>query len=116
MTDPRPQNITIDRPNNLLIIDWLDGVHCEYPLPGIRYVCPCAQCRGGHEYMGLPVDPADIFKTPAPGVSTEVTNAGFVGDYGIQFVWGDGHDDGLYTWEFLRPLCPQDPHPAVIEE
>ena len=108
MSDPRPQNITVDRPNNLLIIDWLDGGHCEYPLAGIRFICPCAACKGGHEFMGVPVDPADIFKIPAPGISSEVVDASFVGDYGIQFAWADGHTGGLYSWAMLRPLCPQD--------
>lgn len=109
MTEPKPVNITIDRPNGLLIIDWLDGVHCEYPLAGVRYVCPCAECRGGHEFMGQPIDPADIQKTPPPGVSTEVVGAKFVGDYAIQIEWADGHSAGIYGWTLLRPLCPQDP-------
>jgi DUF971 family protein len=112
MSDPRPRNITIDRPNNLLIIDWLDGGHCEYPIAGIRTICPCAACKGGHEFMGLPVDPADLFKNPAPGISTEVVDASFVGDYGIQIAWADGHTGGLYSWTMLRPLCPQDAEQA----
>ena len=33
MSDPRPRNVTIDRPAGLLVIDWQDGAHCEYPLP-----------------------------------------------------------------------------------
>ncbi|MCP4198902.1 MAG: DUF971 domain-containing protein [Proteobacteria bacterium] len=104
---PHPSHVTVDRPNNLLIVDWQDGAHCEYPLAGLRFICPCVQCRGGHEYMGLPIDPADLQSSPAPGVSTEVVGAHFVGDYAIQFVWADGHDSGIYGWTLLRPLCPQ---------
>jgi DUF971 family protein len=105
--DPIPRNITIDRPNQLLIIEWEDGAYCEYPLPGIRYICPCAECRGGHEHMGKPIPPEDIFKTPPAGVSTELVDAKLVGSYGIQFFWADGHNAGLYTWKILRPLCPR---------
>ena len=108
MSDPRPLNVTIDRPNGLLIIDWEDGAHCEYPLAGVRYVCPCVECRGGHEYMGLPIDPADIYKSPPAGVSTEVVSAHLVGGYAIQLVWADGHDGGIYGWSLLREYCPQD--------
>lgn len=113
MSDPRPRNITVDRPRQVLVIDWLDGVHCEYPLPGLRFICPCVQCRGGHEYMGRMVEPAELFETPPPGVSTEVVGANFVGDYAIQIVWADGHNSGIYGWSLLRPLCPQDdPQPS----
>jgi DUF971 family protein len=104
---PTPRSITVDRPHQLLIIDWEDGAHCEYPLPGIRYICPCAECRGGHEHMGKPIPPEDIFKTPAPGVSTELADVQLVGNYGIQFFWKDGHNAGLYSWNILRPLCPE---------
>jgi len=103
---PQPANITIDRPRKMLIIDWSDGAHCEYPLPGLRYVCPCVTCRGGHEFMGLPIDPADLHKSPPPTVSTEVVDAAIVGSYALQITWSDGHSAGIYPWTMLRPLCP----------
>ena len=31
-----------------------------------------------------------------------------VGGYGIRFIWDDGHDAGIYTWERLRVTCPCD--------
>lgn len=110
--DSRPQSITLDRPRGLLLIDWQDGAHCEYPLAGIRFICPCVSCRGGHEFMGLAVDPADLQKTPPVGVSTEVTSAAFVGDYALQITWADGHSSGIYAWSLLRPLCPQPARPT----
>ena len=107
MSDPRPRNVTIDRPAGLLVIDWQDGAHCEYPLAGVRFICPCVQCRGGHEHMGLPIEPMELTQTPPPDVSTEVIGASFVGDYALQITWGDGHNSGIYGWSILRPLCPQ---------
>ncbi len=106
--DPQPANITIDRPHQLLIIDWSDGAHCEYPLPGLRFICPCASCRGGHENMGLPIDPADLHKSPPPPASSEVVDAQIVGHYALQITWADGHNAGIYPWTMLRPLCPGD--------
>ena len=29
-----------------------------------------------------------------------------VGNYAIQPEWKDGHHTGLYTWPYLRGLCP----------
>jgi DUF971 family protein len=29
-----------------------------------------------------------------------------VGNYALQFRWSDGHDTGIYTFEYLRKLCP----------
>lgn len=55
--------------------------------------------------MGQAVDSEDLLKTPPPGVSIEVTDAHFVGDYALQIVWADGHGSGIYGWTLLRPLC-----------
>jgi len=29
-----------------------------------------------------------------------------VGNYALRFVWDDGHDAGIYSWERLRLMCP----------
>jgi DUF971 family protein len=29
-----------------------------------------------------------------------------VGKYAIRFTWNDGHQHGIYSWEFLREHCP----------
>lgn len=29
-----------------------------------------------------------------------------VGSYALRFRWDDGHDQGIYTWERLRAICP----------
>ena len=29
-----------------------------------------------------------------------------VGKYAIRFTWNDGHEHGIYSWEFLRGFCP----------
>jgi DUF971 family protein len=29
-----------------------------------------------------------------------------VGNYALHFSWSDGHDSGIYTFEYLRELCP----------
>jgi DUF971 family protein len=29
-----------------------------------------------------------------------------IGNYAIEFHWQDGHSTGIYTYEYLRTLCP----------
>ena len=29
-----------------------------------------------------------------------------VGNYALRFGWSDGHDTGIYTFDYLRKLCP----------
>jgi DUF971 family protein len=36
----------------------------------------------------------------------ERVNVAPVGNYALQFRWSDGHETGIYTFEYLRKLCP----------
>ena len=104
---PRPTAITLDRKRRLLIIPWDDGHTSEYPLNGLREACPCVECRGGHENMGTPPDPEMLLNIPLiPVKSYIVTRLLPVGNYAIQPEWEDGHSTGIYTWPYLRGLCP----------
>ncbi len=40
--------------------------------------------------------------------SSEVTDIRMVGSYAIGFTWADGHNAGIYTWEYLRELAESD--------
>jgi DUF971 family protein len=89
----------------MLEILWSDGVTCKYPLPNLREACPCVECRGGHARMGSEYDPDDILKL-VPKRSYAVTSLEIVGNYALMPVWDDGHSTGIFTWEYLRRLCP----------
>ncbi len=103
---PRPSKISASRSKGTLIIEWEDGHHSEYPLAGLRAACPCAECRGGHEGMGKGGSP-DMLEIPlVPTGSIELESMEGVGNYALQLVWKDGHSYGIYTWEYLRQLCP----------
>jgi DUF971 family protein len=102
----RPQNLTVNRQEESLEIIWTDGHRSVYPLAGLRNVCPCAECRGGHEAMSLPVDRASLHQQP--NKSWQLSNAYLVGHYALGIAWADGHDGGFYAWPFLRGLCPCD--------
>ena len=42
-----------------------------------------------------------MFKAAAKPVSAEG-----VGKYAIRFKWNDGHELGIYSWQWLRQICP----------
>jgi DUF971 family protein len=90
-------------------IEWHDGHLSHYPFAYLRDACPCAMCEDERGNSGRrPGDPASLapgalpmFKPAAKPVSAEG-----VGKYAIKFSWNDNHDLGLYSWKFLREVCP----------
>lgn len=100
-----PTGITLNKTEGFLEISWADGAVCKYPLAHLREACPCVECRGGHQYMGREYDPDNILSL-TPKRSYQITGLERVGNYALQPMWDDGHHSGLYTWEYLRRLCP----------
>jgi DUF971 family protein len=35
-----------------------------------------------------------------------LVDVGPVGNYAMNIVWKDGHATGIYSWEYLRRICP----------
>jgi DUF971 family protein len=105
MPMPRPLSITLDKPNAVLIIQWADGAVCRYPLSHLREACPCVECRGGHHNMGRQSDPDHILVLK-PARSYGILRIELVGNYALQPFWDDNHHTGIYTWDYLRRLCP----------
>ena len=80
-------------------ITWNDGHFGSYPSWYLREKCPCSLCVD--EFTGEPrVAPGSV---PA---SLERTSVTAVGNYALQFRWSDRHATGIYTFEYLRRLCP----------
>jgi DUF971 family protein len=106
MSSVAPVNITANRKNANLTVSWSDGHTSVYPFSLLRYACPCAECRGGHENMTTEPDPA-VFTMPAvDSPATRMINLEAVGSYAITIQWEDGHHFGIYNWSYLRALCP----------
>jgi DUF971 family protein len=98
-----------------LEIDWQDGHRCVYTISYLRSMCPCAVCKLVREGN----DPHDISPAPKPkplltilpgNYSGEitVTAAEMVGNYAIKLVFSDQHDAGIYSFEYLRQICPKE--------
>ena len=96
-----PRRIHADRPNSTLEIEWPDGHLTRYDFTTLRWLCPCAFCRGEAGMPGwLDSDPT---LTPE---QTRLVDVSLVGGYAIAPSWADGHHTGYYTFTMLRDRCP----------
>ncbi len=104
MEKVRPTGVTADRNERVLIINWSDGRSSRLSFAGLRAVCPCVECKGGHDNMGGPPD-LDVMRS-AKDDDLNLESVEAVGSYALQFQWSDGHWTGIYTWEYLRLADP----------
>ncbi len=80
-----------------LRIDWQDGRRSLYAVRTLRLACRCAHCV--EEMTGRPLlREQDVPEDVRP------VRISPVGRYGVQIAWSDGHDTGIYTFEYLRSL------------
>jgi DUF971 family protein len=93
----RPVNLAAF-PSGELGIVWADGRECYLGGHALRCACTCARCVD--EVTGQRVVVED--RVPREVRPLEVLP---VGRYGISIRWSDGHDTGIYSFEYLRSLC-----------
>ena len=96
-----PLRIHADRAEGTLAIDWADGHQTLYEAQPLRWLCPCAFCRGE---AGMPgwLDGGPTLTAQ----QTTLTDIHLVGNYAVSPHWGDGHHTGFYTFRLLRERCP----------
>jgi len=100
----RPNAICLDKKRRVLDISWNDGQGSEYSWDALRAACPCAGCRGGHESMGAAPDVTVFSLTPVQNFTLDRVELS--GNYALQLHWSDGHNSGIYSWEYLREMQP----------
>jgi DUF971 family protein len=105
----RPQKIAVDISGGTgMNITWRDGHHHAWTFAWLRAACPCATCHEEREAEGRApgigkAKPSALLPMyEAPPRPTAVTP---VGKYALRFQWNDGHEAGLYSWEYLRNVC-----------
>jgi len=90
-----PTEITLHQKSKTLEIAFEEGVRYQLPFEFLRVFSPSAEVRGhGPSQEVLQVGKKEV-------VLTEVDP---VGSYAVKLVFDDGHDSGLYTWEYLHEL------------
>ena len=80
-------------------IIWNDDIETLYTLEQLRDNCPCAGCSGEKILLREYIPPEPDKRTPG---RYDLKAIQPVGSYAIQLTWGDGHNTGIYSYEFLR--------------
>ncbi len=89
---PVPSEIKLHQKSRLLELSFEDGQHFELTYEFLRVLSPSAEVRGhgpGQE------------KLQAGKQAVEIEKVEPVGNYAIKLVFSDGHDSGLYSWDYL---------------
>jgi DUF971 family protein len=91
-------------------IDWADGHSSHFDFVYLRENCPCATCnderikKQSTTSMNLPSSPLLPMYKPKPRAQAATQ----VGNYAIQLTFNDGHFTGIFSYEYLRTICPCD--------
>ncbi len=103
-------------------ITWADGHASHYDFAYLREECPCAMCNdqrkkkadGQQKDQQLKNENASLRAAPPlsspllpmfkPKLAAKAAHA--VGNYALQFDFNDGHATGIFSFDFLRTICP----------
>lgn len=98
----RPVNIDLERERGLTV-EWADGSTCFFPVAFLRRKSPSAEARELRRQMQA--NPLTVLPS-SPGSKGPLTaeDAELVGNYAIRIRFSDGHDTGIYSWQYLREL------------
>ncbi len=92
----RPTGIELHKRSATLELRYSDEEKYHLPAEYLRVFSPSAEVRGhGRDDGVLQTGKIDV----------KITGIIPVGHYAIQLVFDDGHDSGLYAWEYLYALC-----------
>jgi DUF971 family protein len=96
-----PTKIHLDRAAGTLEIVWQDEHRSVFGATGLRWLCPCAFCRGE---AGMPG-----WLDSGPSLTadqTRLVDLHLIGSYALAPEWADGHHTGYYPFTMLRDRCP----------
>ena len=92
----RPTGIQLHTRSRELELTYAGGEHytlsCEY----LRVHSPSAEVKGHGAGQ-------EVLQTGKMHVAISAIEP--VGNYAVQLVFDDGHDTGLYSWDYLHELC-----------
>lgn len=94
-SSPQPTELTVHRASRVLEIAFDDGAHFRIPFELMRVYSPSAEVRGHGPGQ-------EVLQTGKRDVLVDALEP--VGNYAVQPVFSDGHDSGIYTWEYLHFL------------
>ena len=92
---PPPEAITIHARSRVLELVWADGSRHRVPFELMRVYSPSAEVAGHGPGQ-------EVLQTGKREVQITAMNP--VGNYAVQPRFSDGHESGIFTWEYLRHL------------
>ena len=90
-----PIRIVVSKSKSKLTASFDSGEEYEFPAEYLRVFSPSAEVRGhGRGQEALQYGKRDV----------EITSINQAGNYAIQIIFSDGHDSGIFSWDYLRDL------------
>ena len=95
---PLPQSLTVHEASRVLEIGYSDGKNFRLPFELMRVYSPSAEVQGHGPGQ-------EVLQTGKRNVT--IDNIEQVGNYAIKPFFSDGHESGLFTWNYLYDLGDQ---------
>ncbi|PPC88530.1 MAG: 1-(5-phosphoribosyl)-5-((5-phosphoribosylamino)methylideneamino)imidazole-4-carboxamide isomerase [Methylotenera sp.] len=93
---PHPIDIRLHQASRLLEIKFDNNTECKLSTEFLRVYSPSAEVRGhgaGQETLQIGKEDVNISAIEP------------VGNYAVKLVFTDGHDTGLYSWDYLYEMA-----------
>ena len=95
---PTPESITVHGQSRVLEIRFTDGAFFRIPFELMRVYSPSAEVQGHGPGQ-------EVLQTGKRAVELESLEP--VGNYAVQPRFSDGHDTGIFSWDYLYFLGSQ---------
>ena len=92
---PRPTEIHLHKQSRMLDVAFDDGQSFSMPVEYLRVYSPSAEVRGHGPGQ-------EVLQAGKREVNIEAIEP--VGVYAVKLVFSDGHDTGIYSWDYLYDL------------
>lgn len=93
--NPRPTEITLHSKSRVLEVAYDDGRRFELPCEYLRVFSPSAEVRGHGPGQ-------EVLQAGKRDVNIDAVEP--VGAYAVKLAFSDGHDTGIYSWDYLYDL------------
>ncbi len=91
----------VEESDREISVTWNDGVVTRHFAPALRRACPCASCV--NEWTG-----EKMLKDSSVPDTLTITSTSIVGRYALNFHFSDGHDTGIFSFQYLRKISEND--------
>jgi len=95
MAQHQPTNILLHQHSRALEVTFDDGANYRLPCEYLRVYSPSAEVRGHGPGQGT----LQFGKE-----NVNISDVEPVGNYAVRLMFDDGHNSGLYTWDYLYQL------------